>query len=395
MHQSGTKATAVSLSGFAGESAWPMGKLSLEIELYDEIEMKLTRQAQLDFYVIRAASHYNMLLGRSALRRFGIVPSTIHGMVKFTTCKGVAAINSMAMQSICAAISTQDAVVTHKIAEDDMVIVNPRYPDQKVKIGTELYAEIRKKIVQLLVAYMDDVFAWSEQDMTGVPRNVAEHRLNANPALKPVVQKRRGMAPDRILREVKYQTWAANPVLVKKPDGSWRMCIDFKDINKAYPKDNYPLPEIDLKVESLHAYPYKCFLDAAKGYHQIPMALEDEDKTAFHTGKGIYCYIKMPFGLKNAEATYQRLIDKAFEGQIGRNLEAFGEKEGKFLGYYVIEQGIQANPKKITAIESMTAPKTVKEVQSLTGKIAALTRFLSKAAERQLPFFRTLKGCLK
>ncbi|XP_071699261.1 uncharacterized protein [Rutidosis leptorrhynchoides] len=120
------------------------------------------------------------------------------------------------------------------------------------------------------------------------------------------------------------------------------MCIDFKDLNKACPKDNYPLPEIDLKVESLHAFPYKCFLDEARGYHQIPMAKEDADKTAFHTGKGI-----------------------------------------------------QANPKKIAAIENMTAPKTVKEMQSLTGKLAALTRFLSKAAERQLLFFKTLKGCLK
>ncbi|XP_071718405.1 uncharacterized protein [Rutidosis leptorrhynchoides] len=222
--------TAISLSGFAGESAWPMGQISPKIELRDEIDVKLTRQAQLYFYVIRAASHYNMLLGRSALRKLGIVPSTIHGMVKFTTCKGVATINSMAMQTICAAISTQDAIVAHKIIEDDMVVVNPRYPDQKVKIGTELNEEIRKKIKQLLVAYMD-VFVWSEQDMTGVPRGIAEHRLNANPALKPIVQKRRGMAPDRmkwlcaevtklvnasILREVKYQTWVANPVMVKK-----------------------------------------------------------------------------------------------------------------------------------------------------------------------------------
>ncbi|XP_071689195.1 uncharacterized protein [Rutidosis leptorrhynchoides] len=221
------KPTAISLSGFAGESAWPMGQLSLEIELCDEIEMKLTRKMQLDFYVIRAASRYNMLLGRSALRKLGIVPSTIHGMVKFTTCK--------------------------------------------------------------------------------------EHRLNANLALKPIVQKRRGMAPDRmkwlsaevaklvnagILSEVKYQTWVANPVLVKKPDGSWRMCIDFKDINKAYPKDNYPLPEINLKVETLHAYPYKCFLDAAKGYHQIPMALEDEDKTAFLLEKAFIVILKCLLALK-------------------------------------------------------------------------------------------------
>ncbi|XP_071718936.1 uncharacterized protein [Rutidosis leptorrhynchoides] len=368
-----------------------------------KVELKptaiLTRQARLDFYVICAALRYNMLLGRSALRRLGIVPSTIPRMVKFTTCRGVATIYSMAMPSICAAISTKDAIVLHKIEDDNMVVINPKYVDQKIKIGTKLNAKIRKKIVQLLVAYMD-VFAWSEQDMTGVPCNVAEHRLNANPALKPIVQKHRGMALDRM-------KWLSAEVAKLVNAGILR-------------EDNYPLPEIDLKVESLHDYPYKCFLDAAKGYHQIPMALEDEDKTAFHTGKGIYCYIKMPFGLKNAGATYQRLIDKAFEGQICRNLEAyvddlvikskmqesilvdmqetfeslrkinmklnpskfsFGEREGKFLGYYVTEQGIQANPKKIAAIENMTAPKTVKEVQSLTGKIAALTRFLSKAAE--------------
>ncbi|XP_071718929.1 uncharacterized protein [Rutidosis leptorrhynchoides] len=185
------KPTAISLSGFAGESAWPMGQISLKIELHDEEDVKLKRQAQLDFYVIRAASRYSMLLGRSVLRKLGVVPSTIHGMIKFTTCKGVATINSMGMQTICAAIRMHDAVVAHKIVEDDMVVVNFRYPDQKVKIGTELNEEKRKKIMQLLVAYMD-VFAWSKQDMTGVLRDVAEHRLNANPALKPIVQKRRG-----------------------------------------------------------------------------------------------------------------------------------------------------------------------------------------------------------
>nr|GEZ79064.1 reverse transcriptase domain-containing protein [Tanacetum cinerariifolium] len=87
--------------------------------------------------------------------------------------------------------------------------------------------------------------------------------------------------------------------------------------------DCYPLPEIDWKVKSLCGYPYKCFLDAYKGYHQIQMAAADEEKTAFHTGHGVYCYTKMPFGLKNAGATYQRLMDKAFENKIGRNIEVY------------------------------------------------------------------------
>ncbi|GJX21166.1 reverse transcriptase domain-containing protein, partial [Tanacetum coccineum] len=124
-------------------------------------------------------------------------------------------------------------------------------------------------------------------------------------------------------RRVRYPSWVSNPVLVKKVDGSWRMCIDFKDLNKACPKDLYPLPEIDWKIESLMGFKYKCFLDAYKGYHQIQMTKKDEEKTAFHTEEGVFCYMKMPFGLKNVGATYQRLVDSAFKEQIGVNLEAY------------------------------------------------------------------------
>ncbi|XP_071726096.1 uncharacterized protein [Rutidosis leptorrhynchoides] len=276
--------TAASLTGFAGESSLPIGLLSLNIELFDENDANLVRQAQLDFNVMRTFSRYNMLLDRSALGKFGIVPSTIHGMVKFTTRKGVATISSASVIPIYAAVNVKNAVQESADDADNMVVVNSEYPDQKIKVGLNISADSKKQIVQLLMEYMD-----------------------------PVVQKRRGMAPDRTKWLCDEVTKLVAAVLVKKPDGSWRMCIDFKDLNKACPKDNYPLPEIDLKVESLHAFPYKCFLDA--GYHQIPMTREDADKTAFHTGKGIFSYIMMPFGLINAGATYQRLIDTAFETQ--------------------------------------------------------------------------------
>ncbi|GJV89978.1 reverse transcriptase domain-containing protein [Tanacetum coccineum] len=146
------------------------------------------------------------------------------------------------------------------------------------------------------------------------------------------------MAPDRIaaaskeveelkragiLRETRYQTWVANTVMVKKADGAWRTCVDFTDINKACTKDCYSLSEIDWKVDSLSDFKLKCFLNAYKGYHQIQMAKEDEHKTTFHSPQGVYCYRKMPFELKNAGATYQRLVEKVFESQIGRNLEAY------------------------------------------------------------------------
>ncbi|GJY62598.1 reverse transcriptase domain-containing protein [Tanacetum coccineum] len=285
--------------------------------------------------------------------------------------------------------------------------------------------------------------------MTGVPRHVAEHRLNVREGCQPVRQKKRGQAAEKniaineevnklvtagIIREVHYHDWLSNPVMVKKHDDSWRMCVDFKDLNKACLKDGYPLPEIDWKVESLCGFPFKCFLDAYKGYHQIQMAEEDEEKTAFITNQGIFCYTKMPFGLRNAGATYQRLVDRAFHGQIGRNLEVyvddlvikshtedkvirdieetfrtlrkinmklnpkkctFGVEEGMFLGYQVNTKGIKICPDKVDAVLSLQSPKCLKDVQKLNGKLASLNRFLAKSAEKSLPFFKMLKKCTK
>nr|GEY53862.1 reverse transcriptase domain-containing protein [Tanacetum cinerariifolium] len=169
-------------------------------------------------------------------------------------------------------------------------------------------------------------------------RTLAEHRLNIREGYSHVRQKKKGQAPERakaiqaevqklveagIMGEVYYHDWLSNPIMVKKHDGSWQMCVDFTDLNKACPQDCYPISEIDWKVKSLCGYPFKCFLDAYKCYHQIQLAELDEKKTTFHTGQGVYYYIKMPFGLKNVGATYQRLMDKAFDSQIGRNIEVY------------------------------------------------------------------------
>ncbi|GJU71965.1 hypothetical protein Tco_1263370 [Tanacetum coccineum] len=136
-----------------------------------------------------------------------------------------------------------------------------------------------------------EVFAWEPADMTGVPRRIIEHSLNVNPSLEPFCQKRRTFSPEKseavtnevaewaragIVRPVKYPTYISNPVLVKKCDGSWRMCIDFKILNSACPKDYYPLPSIDCKVEAVMGFKYKCFLDAYKGLKQAP-EVSDQD----------------------------------------------------------------------------------------------------------------------
>ncbi|GJY93237.1 reverse transcriptase domain-containing protein [Tanacetum coccineum] len=285
--------------------------------------------------------------------------------------------------------------------------------------------------------------------MTGIPRHIAEHRLNVRKGCSPIRQKKRGQATDKnqaiqeevgklveagIMREMHYHDWLSNPIMVNKHDNSWRMCVDFKDLNKACPKDGYPLPEIDWKVESLCGFPFKCFLDAYKGYHQIQMAKEDEEKTALITSQGIFCYTKMPFSLRNNKATYQRLVDKAFHKQIDRNLEVyvdnlviksrtkdeivrdmeetfqtlreinmklnpkkctFGIEEGMFLGYKVSTRGLKVCPDKVDAVLSLPSPKCLKDVQKLNGKLASLNRLLAKSAKKSLPFFKTLKKCTK
>ena len=106
------------------------------------------------------------------------------------------------------------------------------------------------------------------------------------------------------IREVHYPEWLANVVMVKKANGKWRMCVDFTDLNQTCPKDSFPLPRIDQLVDSTAGHKLLTFMDAFSGYNQILMAEEDQEKTAFITSQGLYCYRVMPFGLKNAGATY-------------------------------------------------------------------------------------------
>ncbi|GKB61962.1 reverse transcriptase domain-containing protein [Tanacetum coccineum] len=374
------RSTQMDLVGFAGGVVKPLGKIELEVVFGDD---GLFRTVMINFIVVRVPSPYNVIFGRTGVRALRAVSLTIHSMMKFPTPRGIV------------------TLVTRSV-----VIVECQRLEKKqmVENGTSqktLQEEEGPERVDLTDKLIKEVEEW----------------VNAG-----------------IIRPVRYPTWIANPVLVKKADGSWRMCIDFKNLNSACPKDYYPLPDIDGKIESVVGFRYKCFLDAYKGYHQVQMAQEDEEKTAFYTDRDTYCYTNMPFGLKNAGATYQRLVDTAFQSQIGRNLEAyvddmviksndekmliadiaetfdnlrkinmklnpkkcsFGVEEGKFLGYMVTSEGIRANPKKTKAIADMQSPRTLKEMQSLSGKLAALKRFLSRSAEKSLPFFETLKDITK
>jgi hypothetical protein len=161
--------------------------------------------------------------------------------------------------------------------------------------------------------------------MPGVPRELAERRLEVNKTAQPIKKKLRRFAKDRkqaievevckllaasFIRECQHPVWLANPVLVPKKMGGLRMCIDYTDLNKHCPKDPFPLPRIDQVTAGSVLL---CFLDYYSGYHQIALHPDDEDKTTFITPHGIYCYKVMTFGLKNAGATYKKAIQKMLE----------------------------------------------------------------------------------
>jgi hypothetical protein len=282
--------------------------------------------------------------------------------------------------------------------------------------------------------------------MPGVPRNLIEHSLNVDPKATSKRQHLRHFADDRrddikkeltkllatgFIREVFHPEWLANPVLVRKKNtNEWRMCIDYTDLNKHCPKDPFGLPRIDQVIDSTVGCNLLCFLDCYSEYHQIAIKEEDQEKTAFITPFGAYCYTTMSFGLKNAGATYQRAIQACFKRQLNKNVEAyvddvvvktrnfdtliadleetfaslreyrwklnpnkcvFGVPSEKLLGFIISHHGIEDNPEKISAITKMKAPTCIKDVQKLTGCMAALNRFISKLGERGLPFFKLLK----
>ena len=317
-------------------------------------------------------------------------------------------------------------------------------PEKYFKIGRELSPDHRTELINFLVSNVD-VFAWDPYEVPGVDPNYIEHRLNTDPHSKPVQQKARRSAPvhaeavqkevEKLLqagaiREIQYPTWLSNTVVVKKKNGKWRVCVDFTNLNQACPKDPFPLPKIDQLVDATAGHDRMSFLDAFQGYHQIALSAEDREKTAFITPLGIYCYKVMPFGLKNAGATYQRMVTKMFKDQIGKTMEiyiddmvvksrlsqdhlkdltetfrvlrlhklrlnaskcVFGVGSGKFLGFMVSHRGIEVNPDQIKVIQELKAPRTHKEVQRLTGMTAALSRFISRSADRCQPFFQLLK----
>nr|GEV31638.1 reverse transcriptase domain-containing protein [Tanacetum cinerariifolium] len=276
-----------SLFGFSGEIIWPLGKISLLVKIGDE---EHSTSAWMNFIIVRFPSLYSEIIERPGIRRIQAVQSTAHRMLNFLVTGGTVTLRS-----------------TTIIPLECTMVSGP-----------------------------------------GVPQPVSIHLQNKkgqegerNKAIYEEVEK---LVDVGIIKEVHYHSWLSNPVMVKKHDGSWRMCMDFKDLNKACLKDGYPLPKIDWKEV------IKDIKETFKTLREINMKLNPKKCT-------------------------------------------FVMREGMFLGYKVNADELKVSSDKVEAVICLPSPKCLKDVQRL--KLANLNRFLSNLAEKSLPFFKTLKKCTK
>ncbi|KAK1653499.1 hypothetical protein QYE76_071304 [Lolium multiflorum] len=327
-------------------------------------------------------------------------------------------------------------------------------PDLAVKIQQTLEVKARppKKVWRPKQARADaqasaDADVETSAEMPGLDRSIIEHRLPLKKGFWPFQQRARQMKAE-VLEEVKkeikkmldagfirpcrYAEWISNVVPVEKKDGRWRVAIDFRNLNSATPKDEYPMPVAETLINAAAGHKILSFMDGNAGYNQIFMAPEDIHKTAFRVpgSVGLFEYVVMTFGLKNAGATYQRAMNYIFHDLIGKLVEiyiddvvvksvatdghledlrqvldrtrkfglrmnpkkcAFGVTAGQFLGFLVHERGIEIGLKSQEAVRTMKPPTTKKELQCLIGKINFVRRFISNLSGRIEPFMGLVK----
>ena len=229
---------------------------------------------------------------------------------------------------------------------------------------------------------------------------------------------------------VLYPKWLANVVSVPKKDDKVRVCVDFRDLNKASPKDDFPLPHIDVLVDSTTGHAMLSLMDGFSSYNQIMMALEDREKTSFITEWGTYCYRVKPFGLKNEGATYQRETTTLFHNMMHRDVEVYVDDmilkfcdrayhwaalerffqgircfrlrlnpkkctfrvtSRKLLGFKISERGIEVDPDKIRDILDMSPPQTEIEIQGFLGRLQYISRFIVRLIHTCELIFRLMR----
>nr|CAD1824864.1 unnamed protein product [Ananas comosus var. bracteatus] len=228
-------------------------------------------------------------------------------------------------------LETQDPLIEVNLGSDD---------DKRLTyISARLSAQQQEKLKELLTEYKD-CFTWNYEEMSCLSRKFVEYRLPIKTGYKPYKQPAHRFESSIVLqikneiesllkvgfiRAARYVDWVSNIVLVQKKNGKLKVCIDFRNLNMATPKDEYPMPIADMLVDSTAGHEILSFIDEHAGYNQIFIAEEDIAKTAFRCpgSIGTFEWVVMPFGLKNAGATYQKVMNFIFHDLISRMLKVY------------------------------------------------------------------------
>nr|AAX95395.1 Reverse transcriptase (RNA-dependent DNA polymerase), putative [Oryza sativa Japonica Group]ABA92966.2 retrotransposon protein, putative, unclassified [Oryza sativa Japonica Group] len=327
------------------------------------------------------------------------------------------------------------------MSADDLeeVDIGPSDRPRPTFISKNLSPEFRTKLIELLKEYRD-CFPWEYYEMPGLSRSIVEHRLPIKPGVRPYQQPPRRCKADMIepvkaevkhlydagfIRPCRYAEWVSNIVPIIKKNGKVRVCIDFRDLNKATPKDEYPMPVADQLVDAASGHKILSFVDGNAGSNQIFMTEEDIHKTAFRClgAISLFEWVVMTFSLKSAGATYQRAMNYIYHDLIGWLVEvyiddvvvkskeiedhianlrkvfertrkyglkmnptkcAFGVSASQFLGFLVHERGIEITQRSVNAIRKIQPPEDKTELQEMIGKINFVRRLYLLAGEKSI-----------
>ncbi|KAL3684863.1 hypothetical protein R1sor_002885 [Riccia sorocarpa] len=335
------------------------------------------------------------------------------------------------LQTAPASETVKEKVHSHTLAPEgtyEEINIGTEEDPKIIKVGNHLSEVHKKGLIKLLTDYKG-VFAWTYEDMKGIPLEICQHKIKLLPSAKPLVQRPYRMNPNYAetvrkeiekLKEadfiypVKEYEWLSPNVIVPKKNGKLRVCVDYRKLNEHTVKDSYAIPFIDDILDKVAGKDAYTFMDGYSGYNQVSIADEDQRKTAFITPWGAYAYARMPFGLSNAPATFQRLVIDTFADYIGEFMEAFlddftvsGDAEkhleqlekalvkclenqlslnpekcvfwvqsGILLGHIICREGILMDPSKVEKIRKQPPPTNRKELQRVMGMANFYRRYI-------------------